>query len=244
MKVRVFLIFLACLPLALKAQISFSYRAGYGTYAMKRLGEYQEYMLQNCGLPAKIVTQFPGYINHRLLIGFPSRSKRLKVYLGYLSTGGRISLSDYSGKYRIDMELSGFQAGIHFDLPGEQFDHFDLQPYIDLGSTTTLLRIKQSLIIAEQEQSESLLFAGHGADIQPGLVMSYKCPRYSIGAFFAYEKHVAMAFYEKGSPGVKLGISSDNLAVPDWSGIRGGIELCYVLGRLPATLPVQKSPAF
>ena len=230
---KIFIIILLAinLPAITRAQFNMAYQVGYGTYSMSSLSDYQEYVLKESNLPAEIVTKFPGYINHKLIIGFPFQSKINKIYFGYLTTAGRISLTDYSGKWLFDQKLNGFQIGSKVDLPIKQYKDFELTGYLDFGFTTTFMELYQYLSIADQEAEESYTFVGYGINIQPGLQISFVQPRYSLGAFLGYEQDFSKPFFEKGSPDVKLGTSSQNLAKPDWSGLRTGVEINYRFGK-------------
>ena len=225
------LLFAINLPIITRAQFSVAYQAGYGTYSMRSLSDYQEYVLKESNLPAEIVTQFPGYINHKLIFGFPIHSKINKIYFGYLTTAGRISLTDYSGKWLFDQKLNGFQIGSKVDLPIKQLKDFELTGYLDFGFTTTFMELYQYLNIGDQEDEESFTFIGYGINIQPGLQIKFIRPQYSVGAFLGYEQDFAKPFFEKGNPDAKLGTSSQNLAKPDWSGLRTGLEIYYKFGK-------------
>lgn len=225
------LLFAINLPIISRAQFSVAYQAGYGTYRMQSVSDYQQYVLKESNLPAEIVTQFPGYINHKLIIGLPFQSKINKLYFGYLTTAGRISLTDYSGKWLFDQKLNGFQIGSKVDLPIKQFKDLELTGYLDFGFTTTFMELYQYLSIGDQEAEESYTFVGYGINIQPGLQISFIRPRYSLGAFLGYEQDIAKPFFKKGSPDINLGTSSENLAKPDWSGLRTGIEINYRFGK-------------
>ena len=232
MKTKFLFILLAInLHLISFAQFSLAYQAGYGTYRMKSLSDYQQYALENAVFPAEIVTQFPGYINHKVIFGLPFHSPINQIYIGYLTTAGRISLTDYSGKWLFDQTLNGFQIGSKVSYPFKQFNDFELTGYLDFGITTTFLKLYQYLNIADEKFEESYTFIGYGVNFQPGLQLSFVRPKYSFGAFWGYEQDFAKPFYEKGSPDSKLGTSAQNLVKPDWSGLRTGLEIFYKFGK-------------
>lgn len=219
------------LATALQAQVSLNYRLGYGAYRMQSVSEFQEYVLKESGLPAQIVEQFPGYLNHRLYIGMPEKWSHYKVYLGYITTGGRISLVDYSGKWNFDMLLNGFQAGFHVETPLKSHQKIELIGYIDLGVTTTMLNIKEYLKLYDEESEQSQLFFGYGFDFQAGLELCYKLPVVDIGCYLGYEQDFSTPFYLDGNYEAQLGTSQDDLVHPGWAGLRTGISLMYTFGR-------------
>lgn len=215
----------------LQAQVNLNYRLGYGTYRMKSVSEFQELVLDASLLPAQIVEQFPGYLNHRLYIGFLEKWPHYKVYLGYVTTGGRISLVDYSGKWNFDMLLNGFQAGFHMETPLNKLPKIELKGYIDLGATTTMLNINEYLKLYDEESEQSQLFFAYGFDFQLGLELCYKLPAVDIGCYLGYEQDFATPFYLDGDYEVQLGTSQDNLVHPGWAGLRTGLSATYTFGR-------------
>lgn len=232
MKAKIpFLICILCMTFALKAQVSLTYRVSYGSYAMKSVHEYQDYLLRTSGFPARIVTQFPGYINQKLMIGFPSLNENFKIYAGYETTGGRISLADYSGKVNMDIVMNGYQAGIHFDLPFAHYDKVYLAWMLDFGTTTTVMDLKQYLKVGEQDFKESYTFISQGLDVLLGLSVAYKQPRYTITGFVGAQKDFSKPFHLKDNKNVRIGTSAENYTKPDWSGVRTGMEFCYFLGK-------------
>jgi|APDOM4702015023_1054809.scaffolds.fasta_scaffold02172_2 hypothetical protein len=225
------LVFFLVLPFILVAQVSLAYQAGYGTYRMSSLSEYQKNVLKESNFPAEIVTSFPGYFNHKIVIGIPVKMAINKFYAGYLTTAGRISLTDYSGKWLFDQTLNAFQAGLQADHSFYKFKDFEIKGYINLGLTTTLMRLYQYLSVAEEKFDESYLFVGYGIDFQPGLELIYTRSKFSFGVFAGYEQGFSKAFFKKGSPKIKVGTSSDNLVNPDWAGLRTGFQVGYTLGK-------------
>jgi len=216
---------------SLKAQISFGYRGGYGSYSMKSLSAFQEAACSSSIFPAKVVTQFPGYFTHRLYLGKPNWSPLNGAYVGYLTTAGRISISDFSGKYMFDMVLNGFQDGFHLDEIISQAAGIDFRGYLEFGATTTFLQLREYLKVGDEEVEETYRFMGHGIDVQPGISAMYQLSNFRFGCYLGYELSIAAAFYEQGNPKTKLGTSSSNLAKPEWTGVRTGIEVTYIIGK-------------
>lgn len=213
------------------AQISLSYRLGYGTYRMQSVSEFQEYILSSGTLPGQIVEQFPGYLNHRIYLGLPARLPRYKAYLGYLTTGGRISLVDYSGKWNFDMLLNGFQSGLHWESLVKTIKKIELKGYLDFGATFTTVNIKEYMKVWDQDSQQSQLFFAYGIDGQGGFEASYKLPFIDIGCYLGYEQDFSIPFYVEGDNQANLGISQTNLTHPGWAGLRTGISLCYTFGK-------------
>jgi hypothetical protein len=229
MKKVVIFFFAVCLSYSLHAQISLGYKLGYGTYQMKSVAEFQQYILKSSDLPGKIVEEFPGYMNHRLYIGIPARWPHYKVYLGYETTGGRISLVDYSGKWNFDMMLNGFQGGIHMETPLTKPKKIEFNGYLDLGLNTTMLNLIEYYKVWDEDSEQSQLFFAYGMDAQAGFEASYNFPAFDIGCYLGYELSLSTPFYLDGDYSYRLGTSQDELT--NWSGIRVGVVTSYAFGK-------------
>lgn len=223
--------FSVCLSCALHAQVSLGYKIGYGTYRMQIVAEFQEFVLDESELPGQIVEQFPGYLNHRLYIGLPYRWPQYKAYLGYVTTAGRISLVDYSGKWNFDMLLNGFQAGLHWETPLKPVKKIDLKLYLDFGVTATALNIKEYIKVWDEESQQSQLFFAYGIDGEVGFEASYKLSFIDIACSLGYEQDITTPFYLDGNYEAKLGTSQTNYTHPSWAGLRTGILVSYTIGK-------------
>jgi hypothetical protein len=231
MKKLLLIMLLALCASGVKSQVSLIYRPGYGTYSFANLRQFQEDILSESEFPAEIVTQFPGYFNHKIFVGFPSLSPGDGVFLGYETTGGRISLTDYSGKWLFDVELNGFKAGFHKEFPARESAIFSLNSYLDFGTTLTYMNMAEYLKIGDEEIEDSYLFIGHGFDIEPGVTALIKRKAFNIGLFVGYELSLSLPFYQKGSFRGKLTTLSGQLVRANWSGLRTGIQFNFKFKR-------------
>ncbi len=232
MKKSLFLIFFfLILSYSITAQVNLTLKAGYGTYSMGDVKEFQKAVLSQYGLPGKIVTKFPGYINYRLYLGLPSVTDTYKIYFGYLTTGGRISLSDYSGKWNFDMLMNGFQMGVHWSKPIKTTDKFEVSGYVDFGVICSMLNMIDYMRVYEESVKNSQLYFAYGLNVQPGLEAVYKMSRFDIGCYMGLEIDMSTNFYMNGDPDYTLGIRENDLTRSSWSGIRTGIQISYAFGK-------------
>lgn len=216
-------LFILCIS-GINAQVSLNYRLGYGTYMMTNLSLLQEDILSDSEFPAKIVTQFPGYLNHKLMIHLPSLGEDNSLFLGYVTTGGRISLTDYSGRWLFDMNLNGFKAGLHKEFPFRKFNRFNIKTYLDFGTTLTYMNITELIEIEQEKVNVSDLFVGHGIDFEPGVLVKMEQPLFNIGLFCGFELDMAMAFYKRGAFRGRLQTGNQRVR-PNWSGLRTGFQI-------------------
>jgi len=213
----------------LPAQVNVSGRIGLGSYSMSGLKISQEKRIESLGeIPAKIVTNFPPYINYKAFISFPGSDNRtrFRFYYGFQTTGSRISLADYSGNLTMDMVVNGHMAGAEIEAFSTRvLKIIDIRGYLCLGATTTILKMKDHLEVGEEKQDESYTFYAHGVDLEPGLRATYKYKRLEFGLSVGYFQDVSGYFYIKGNRKVKLGYDSEHFIRPEWAGFRTGIEV-------------------
>ena len=219
------------LSYSINAQVSLNLKVGYGTYWMGDVKEFQKAVLSQYGLPGKIVTKFPGYINYRLYLGLPSVTHTYKIYFGYLTTGGRISLSDYSGKWNFDMLMNGFQTGAQWSKPIKTTDKFQVSGYVDFGVICSMLNMIDYMRIYEESVKNSQLYFAYGLNVQAGYQAVYKMPHFDIGCYLGLEVDASTNFYMNGNSDYPLGIRQSDLTRPSWTGIRTGIQISYSIGK-------------
>ncbi|MBV5281075.1 MAG: hypothetical protein JZU53_01440 [Paludibacter sp.] len=215
---KILLILLCTLAVSVYSQtVRLTYETGYGIYSLEKLKNFQESLSHQInGLPVKMITQFPGYTNHSASIGFYlDKNDVLGINASYLTTGGRNHLSDYSGEYKLDMILNGFQVGI------ESEHIFNLGRKIDLNANFKLGIIKSNLNVTEymtiynldsktstDEYKQSNFF------LEPNLSVSY---------------NIIKGIAVKACIGYSLNTSIFNSELIDWSGLRTRIAVSYSL---------------
>lgn len=231
------IIWVCFISITVEAQVNLTLKTGYGTYYMGGVKEFQKAVLSQYGLPGKIVTKFPGYINYRLYLGLPSVTDTYKIYFGYLTTGGRISLSDYSGKWNFDMMENGFQTGAQWSKPIKTTDKFVVSGYVDFGVICSMLNMKEYMRVYDQSGENSQLYFAYGLNVQAGYEVVYKMPHFDIGCYLGAEVDASTNFYMNGNSDYPLGIRENDLIRPSWTGIRTGIQISYSIGKHINAIP-------
>ena len=116
MKNLVIFILLTSFSLLGAAQhVRLTYQPGYGIYKLKDLRDFQKEVAENEDLPPlKMVESFPSYFNHTLLLELRGPAPfSFGFHGGYTYTGARNHYHDYSGEYKLDLQLNAFQLGIN-----------------------------------------------------------------------------------------------------------------------------------
>ena len=215
--------------LPLHAQISASYSAGYGSYHMGGMKDQLERHLHSVqgqipGIPFEIVDNFPAYITHNANVSYRIKRHEMGLQGSYLTTGGRIAYSDYSGEYSAEYTLYAYRLGIYyrFYIPliksGEQEKlHFFLE--ISPGILFNNFKADEYIRIFEESNSpeEDVKMKALGFSALPQIGFKWDINPY-IGLFVSGGLDLTF------SSNFKSGTNKSYLDA-DWTGIRaqGGV---------------------
>lgn len=209
-----------------------SFHPVYGGYEMKSMKHFQEELFTDAvqmDLPFKIVDDFPAYIGYELQIGMDNDDLEYGLQFGGRSTGGRVSYSDYSGKYNIDNELRSFEVGTYIGLKAHESAKINFMMTVLFGVSFTNLNLISDFHLTDQEpQIETVDFASKNFLFAPGLKVRWTITKILFADFTAR--------YDIQAPG-KLRLSDDKRAHlenkkeeavrANWSGFRIGIGLGF-----------------
>jgi hypothetical protein len=107
-----FLIF----PVLLNAQkLAFQYEFGYGSFQLKDIKAIQDKIENTMSeYGARSMEYFPNHYIQSAAVGYISGQHHFGITGAFLTTGGRVHVSDYSGEYKTDMVLTGNRFGIFY----------------------------------------------------------------------------------------------------------------------------------
>jgi hypothetical protein len=126
-----------------------SIEPGYGFYDMTKLHQTQEAAIAFYpGLGIKAAEKFPPFFNQSgSFLWYASSDFLIGFTTGFLSTGGRNSVKDYSGEYKLDMMVNALQYGLETEY------NFRLIPkvkcFLNLrgGGISSKLDFKENFIV-------------------------------------------------------------------------------------------------
>jgi len=193
----------------------FSYDLGYGVYSLNNIKKFQsDYASQINNLPVQVIVQFPDYINHSASICFYlDESNLLGVNSAYLTTGGRNSLIDYSGGYKLDMILNGYQFGIESEHIRQLKNNFYIHYNFKLGLIMSVLKSTEILNINDVGESSSTdEFKQFGFFLEPNINVS---------------KNISTNFAINLCLGYSLNTSSFYKGIISWDGLRPKLGMSY-----------------
>lgn len=195
--------------------IRITYDPGFGTYSMANMRAIQDYTSKHInGLPIQKVVQFPGYINHSASVGFYlDKNILIGINAAYVTTGGRNHLSDYSGEYKMDMILNGYQLGIDSEYIFNLSKKVDFNANFKVGYIRSTLDVNEFLSVYNVDSKNSKEHLSQDSFfLEPNVSLSYNIIR-------GIEARLGI--------GYNLDTSVFDNKMIDWSGLRTKIGVSY-----------------
>jgi hypothetical protein len=215
----------------LKAQLFFSYSAGYGDYSMgnmKEIMESAERSLSNAldGLKLHRNGDFSGGLTHTFNLGGKSGGGELGINGSFYTAQSRLSYADYSGYLDYKLHTTGLRLGLFFRGHFYQVytgNHSSFSVFIELspGLIFSKLEEKASLVIYNPENAQPQKNTENKRlDYKRFTVMPLAGIRYSVNQWLGLNIQGGYDWYPN-SGGLKK--PDDPM---DWSGFRisGGIS--------------------
>ena len=232
MKKHFTLIFLALvLTMSVTAQIKVSYSIGYGDYKMESMRELLDasFQLVKAEFPpeVRITDNFPGYITHNLDAAYNLKKHEFGLKGTFMTTGGKIAYSDYSGEYYEKVTINGYRVGAmyRFHFFKSKIGTLPLTFYGELSPAITFTSLKYEALLSlpdyevHEIPEDKISTNEKGYSIQP-----------LIGGQLFVTRNIFMTLnagydFEFGA---ELSIANDMYRV-DWSGFRvnGGVGFSF-----------------
>jgi hypothetical protein len=202
---------------------------GMATFSMSDLKEYQRERI-NDGIPdAQIVKSFPVYFTGAVHVTYTDGRKFFDVSVGRTSTGGRISYSDYSGKYSHDMTVimgyTAVSAGLRVANARK----------IDVFAAGQVLLYSNIL----KEKASETIYGGSGYKYQhdyvslnlaiaPSLQLQKRIGSHlMLRQQFSYEFHIASPLLRDGSKEKLTNKSGESIRIQG-QGLRINVGIAYM----------------
>jgi len=236
MKKYIFIPIYILFPLLAMAQLSVGYTALYGNYL--KMGDMNQLIKNNLakiingvenqtpGIPnAAIVADFPDYIAHALDLNYALEREEFGFQITYMSTGGKIAYSDYSGEYVNKLTLKGIRIGTRYRYNFREFYLKEKQRLIFFGeiSPGIILSTLKNKVYVEypektvDERGEDNLSAT-GISLLPQVGIKTNFGRLGVHVIAGYD-------FDLGGK-----IDNEEQSKICWSGFRAGIGLSYTFG--------------
>ena len=164
---------------------SLDYSLGYGTYQLDEVKAMQDMVLESNRYGLKETDYFSGHITHTLALGYATEYHHFGSNISYLTTGGRLHRSDYSGSYTIDMIMNGYRLGVFYrNYLNTGFSPLHIYLQISPGVLFSNLRMEEKAYIYHESAKESNTLKSIGIYIEPTIGVTYRLTdwlRFSLG---------------------------------------------------------------
>lgn len=240
MKKYIILIILAFAAISSKAQFSIGYSVGYGAYEMNDMKDIFDASLSSLKatypqVDFRMVDDFPGYVNHTIDAGYRFKRHEVGLKTSFLTTGGKISYSDYTGEYLDKLKLNGYRIALSYRyyLPiCEIGKSGSLSLYGELseGITFTNTDYKGHIKIFD----ETMEFSGSALDKNTisYTVMPQIGAKLNITPNIGFLVGIGYDFHFEGNVYKQSNFYGHNIKKRvDWSGIRLNAGVAYTFGK-------------
>ncbi len=227
----VFLIFilLAALQQAYSQKYEADIAIGYSSYATTDLKRLQDEITLDNSFSFKATDRFPSQPYLQLTIAKKMNDgNRIGLFWGYLSTGGRITVSDYSGEILYDQILMNHELGMNLNLYLTELKSEKGAPFVQIKISALLSRLElnESVYLSSGENFEDkLTLIAQNVAITPSIGFETQIMRFPIRVAAGYLMQVTeFPFHLRENRDAKLRISGDNTVGPGLTGLRIGIS--------------------
>ncbi len=228
-RLTIFLLFVIINSTLYSNEFQASYKIGYGSFGMSGLRKMQNdiawsYHLEN--ISVAVVDEFPDFYTHDFSVSMSiNPTINLGISIGFLSSGGKLHYSDYSGEISIKNYLDCFIIGPFIELNIINKESFRILCKLDARLSSTDLKIIQDFTLLQTSISEQLDFVSTGINIEPSIAIEYNLSILSFRLELGYSMDFSDALHLKDDEDVKLITSGSDEVIPDWSGKRIGFVL-------------------
>jgi hypothetical protein len=240
MKSKGFLVvFIFCLHANLCAnKFNIGFSTGIGRYSLVEMKELQNQLFSHTQryIPGLEMTdQFPGYHNFSGWIEVKIDRHSIGYNYAHLFTGARNNVSDYSGRYNLDLfiECNRHSASYKFwILDNPQAWTLSAFAFARLGITHSRLDLKENFEIYNLKKEETKYrYAAAGKFLELGVGSVFKIFSFlEYNVTFGYDIDFSKDFRELDLSRKYLQDNRKNNISPDWSGIRFTMGLSFLLG--------------
>lgn len=170
------LIFLFCTLLVKGQGINLELNTGLGFYNLGDIRSFQDATISAMDISGiKAVESFPDNQYYSVSLNcMINELSKIGIEFSYFSTGGRNHLADYSGKYKLDMLLNGYQIGAKYHDFMYKRNRFKVGFQLAGGMIFSELEVDEELIVFEEEiVDEGFVLESATWYVEPMLKASY-----------------------------------------------------------------------
>lgn len=200
--------------------------AGGGTFKMNSQKEFNQTIVDNLPFKPALTDNFPPYFFYKVEVLYNfSNILTAGINLSTASTGARLSLADYSGKYYFDNVQKGIFPGIKVFLGKALRESNELKFSLAGGASFSTMKIQEEIKIFDESTTDKQDFNAMGLFVQPGICYFINIvSNIKIGVEVSYYYGFEKGYHAPNEKKQKLFNTDTGKSIkPQWDGIRLGI---------------------
>lgn len=204
------------------------FETGIGTYRMDQLKKFNAAF--NLPFDAKLVSDFPAYINYQSSIHRKLNRSSLGLSVAFQSTGSKISRKDYSGEYYFSTTVYSPSLCINYEKLITTYKNMNFNVYSEAGVIYSFLKMKEFLQINNTNVADNLTeLVALNYIFEPGINFSYQFREISLGLNIGYALQIGNGTFHLYGKKEAILVQPDtrDMVSPDWTGIRVGLSVGY-----------------
>lgn len=225
-----FLLFITACPIHAQ-EVRFGLYGGYGSYRLENLKALQDEIGGNPQLPVLSETAaFPGYFTFTGFVAVDMQDfSELTADIGYQFTGARSYYADYSGYYRLSMQLKGLRSGLQYRVPFISGEKWGTHFAVGGGLTSSRYDIDERFeITTVYEYKEAMTFVALNPYGEAALTGYYRLnDRIRLEMLFGYEYNIPGRLKWSENRKAYLQNEKKEPVRVDWTGVRFRIGASY-----------------
>jgi len=218
---------LIAITTSLKAQdLLLGIGGGGATFGMNSTKEFNKYLVKNLPFTPVLKDNFPPWFFSRVEVLYClPKNLALGFTFTSTSTGSRMTLSDYSGRYALDNIQKGIFPGIKVLFGKAPGTSNGFNAALEGGVSFSNMTIKEDLTISTESTSDKSDLKAMGIFLQPGVYYFHIInQKIRLSANLSYYYGIEKGYHMPGNKDARL-INPDtrNPVKPQWDGIRVGV---------------------
>lgn len=212
---------------------SFDFHAGFGTYQLQALKDFQTNMKEFYSpLSIEETDHFPDYFNYSSSIEYWYNNKNsIGLNGAFYTTGGRNHIKDYSGEYKLEMSMDGYRIGIQDRNIISEFNKIKIYVCIRGGLLISGFKMNEYIKINNVDStSTGYKFRSKTFFGEPSLGIRYFLgTRMSLDFCAGYQIDTNGKLHLKKNRDITLNNPAEKTVFVNWSGIRILLGLSFDL---------------
>jgi hypothetical protein len=200
---------------------------GIGQCRMQDLKKIQDERLSTIPLPAKITDDFPWTLNYSGELNVHLKNFCVGFAYFFLSSGSRISYSDYSGELTMDITTSAHGFGPSIMYPFYRKDRFLIGGRLQIPLMFSLIKSKDYVRILDESETSSETLYSFSIGLFPSIETSYNLSRWSLKLDIGYLIDSKGRLVEDDN--LTIYLDNKDYYTTDWSGFHFDFRLGYIL---------------